>query len=596
MNPTRLARNFTRTFGLPLILLAGSCASDPQQPTFAPVAFARPEVERVVSLPSGTTIGIRPIRVVVEGQGESMVLDGLLREALRQSDRFDFAGGVELASRHDAMLDLALDAPAGRLTASLVRGDAVQPLTDVEIDARQGWDAIDRLAWSIRIALGEDAETPPRPIAVIYSRSSDCVRHTERALGDISRSRIDMASNELQKALRADPGCAITALAMIRAQYAAGQNLDAADRAQRTLTLLEPRCSITTQHRLARAQLLSRSATGDNPEARSADDSLIQLGEAYLEERPHDPDGIYTRSCGLLGRGEFDRAAADLRELRNRWPERPFVGYRLALAELALGRSSEGLDALEAVQRRLPADSEILPKAIALRQLGQYDELDRLLARELRGEPETSERRFRLLQYRAAVSVLKGDRDAAIAFCLALVDWLRERPSRREEFIADLRDVGESLIQLGAGSQLTPRLQAIYDQQPISTELELTILLLQGLANADDADVVQQTSLQFRRRNRKAYADSIVAAGARARLDLAAEIEALSEVLVRDDTPLGRARLARALREVGDDAQADTLMSDTRARLLRFDLHRPLRTPVTAPGRALAWLATESVR
>ena len=78
---------------------------------------------------------------------------------------------------------------------------------------------------------------------------------------------------------------------------------------------------------------------------------------------------------------------------------------------------------------------------------------------------------------------------------------------------------------------------------------------------------------------------------ARAESDLTREGEQWTLALALDDRALTRARLIRTLLQMGEEQQALTLQEDTRARLLSFETRGPFETPVTSPGRALAWLA-----
>lgn len=573
-----------------LALLSAGCESTPDRPDVERLTIEAPEVEPIVSLGPGTTIHLRSTRAVSEGLLDALVVDGLLREALRQSPVFDIAAGAESAERHDATIEVVLDSFAGRIECALLEGDQRVPLAGVGADQRSLNESIDRLAWTLRLALGEDVRDTPRPISVIYSQSAKCVRHCERAMADQARGWRDLGEEESAKAIREDPGCTIAILLSIQAQLARGEIEEASDRSRRTLQLLERRCSLTTQHRLARTNLTAGSATNDPVRAREFDDRLVELGNAYLEERPHDPDGLMTRATGLLNRGDFAASVTDLRRLRKRWPQNSFVGLKLALAELGVGRAEAALDAIDSVERALPDGVALVPKAMALHRTGALDELDHLLERRLRRTSETSADRLTLLQYRAATAVLRGAESEAIGYCLAIVRFLRERPSISSRRIEPLRDAGETLVELGASDRLRPELQAMLAQGP-KPELELVIELLLALANSSSSDLIPIVAERFEQSGKPGYAATVRAMGARTTSDLTREGEQWTLALALDDRALTRARLIRTLTQMGADQQALTLREDTRERLLRFEIRGPYQTPITSPGRALAWLA-----
>ena len=263
-----------RPHPLALLLVATACQS-----TEAPdrqLGGPPPNVPVVASLPAGT-----PLRAgLATGTADTPVwrAAGILwREALRQSPHFDVlepgnqpAGAVQV--------DLAIDEAAHALAAACRLPDGSQhtlagaAFLDGDLPA-----AIDRLAWSTRLALGEAAPAP-MPIGAALSTDIRAILDLEDGLDLLRDGGFGSAHRALLAARARDGGspAILEALANI-----AMLNGDPKQAERLCLEALgyAARLAPVTQHRLARTLLLARSSLRPDDAGRH-DAELLELGRS----------------------------------------------------------------------------------------------------------------------------------------------------------------------------------------------------------------------------------------------------------------------------------------------------------------------------
>ncbi|MBK8976712.1 MAG: hypothetical protein IPM29_12405 [Planctomycetes bacterium] len=604
VRPLRLA-------GTALAIALAACAGGPAPAPLAGGAppagggVARPPVTPLLLLPAGAIVALERCTVVVPADGrdvDTLVVDGLLREALRQSPFFDVAAGAERAPAPAVRVVPQVDAAARSLTlTAATEASAPLPLCAVGFADRPLAAAIDDAALLARERLGERPAEPPAPVAQIYSASEPCVRALEEAQRDESRGLPDAGRERIDRALRSDPGCALALLARGHAQLDA-QDLAGAERtATQTLALLDGRLSPTTRHRLARLLLLARAggqaARAERDRAARTDEQLLALGDVARRERPFDPHAELTRGLALTYLGRFADAADTLRALRARWPDVPQIGYHLCFAELGVGDARAALDAIEREQRRLPSSRTLLPHALALYHAGLHDDLAELLERTEARTPSDSPLRHEALRMRAAHAILAGDADAAATRLLEDLEWLRARPSQLGLRADELVEAGESLCELGFTEALARRLPAFAELPELAATARLALTYLQGLCDVErGGDVLAVAVATLEQADATARAARLRGVAAQRHGDIAVAARELATALRLSDEPITRARFAQLLRQLGRTDEARALLAETRERLLALDLRRPLRHPLLAPGRALAWLAATAAR
>jgi tetratricopeptide (TPR) repeat protein len=581
---------------MPLVLLLAACAGPGADAPPAPVDPTRGAA--LPTLAPGTVVAIAPC---AGAAADRVVVDGLLREALRQSSRLDFAGGIETC---DAAFVLApaIDADASRVAVALeVRGAAVGtvgaplPITSVRYEPDGLAAAIDALAWTTRRALGDAPDAQPLPVAAIYSSLAECVRLTEQAAEQDVRGADGSGYALLTRAQRADPGCAFTRAAIAAAELDAGRADRAAAIASETLASLPGRLSPTTAHKLARIALLARASRGAPDAGQNADTELLALGDAARRDRPHDPHGRYTRALALAFLGRFAESLPSYRALEARWPRIGWVGYHRAFAELACGDAEAALDAIERAARRLPSTRTVLPMTLALWASERHDELDRYLTRladaGAAGGPDT---RHEILRIQASHAILTGRTDRAAELLLADLEWMRQRPSRFEALAMHLVEAGEALVHLGHTRELGVRLAALHEIQVDAPSFRDALVYLSGLLLARETRTRPETALAtLTQKQQTTWVCVLEAAVHHERGELVEEARQLATAIRITDSALVRVRFAAALRTMGRGDDADRLLADLREQLLAIRLRRPLDHALLNPAHAVALLATE---
>jgi tetratricopeptide (TPR) repeat protein len=589
-------RSATRTLTLLIGCSLIGCSTPSNEglaPTPQPLGFHQEVVSR---LEPGTRVRLRPVQVTVPAPGTSIdtvLLGAGLRESLRLSSLLDVAAGIEDAPSPLALVP-TVDLVAGRLVLTLEwDGSASTPLCSVACDPERPTVAADELAARARIALGEDLRETPPPIADIYSASAECVRLTERSL-ELEPGGADL-KEILERARRADPGCALTWNVLASSQLARGEPQAAISTARSALSAFGRRLSPTTAHRLARVLLLAEARVRGTPGTRAVDEQLLALGTAFVEDRPHDPHGLYTTALAHSFLGRFDLSEPAFEELRARWPAIPWPEYHLVFARLGLGDGPGALEAADQIARDLPFETTFLPRALALFTSGELGELADLLQEARDRTPANSPFGLDVLRMQAALAVLRDRRDEATSALADSLEWLRQRPSLLPQRAVELAEAGEALVLLGAPPDLSLRLDAI---RSVVWNGEAAVVhalaYVEGIAAAarGDAEVAAIAAGTLEQANRDGDAARVRAAIARAAGSAADEARELATVLRLNDTPLARASFARVLRELGRREEAEGVLRETREDLLRIDLRIPLQHPLLSPGQALAFLAT----
>jgi hypothetical protein len=594
----RLVPDCRRTTGLLTLGALLGCVNSPQeaQESAPPPLALRQDV--VARLEPGTRIRLRPLQVTVPRTGttiDTVLVGAGLREALRLSTTLDVAADLE-----DTPAPLALvptvDLVAGRLGLTLEQaGKDTIPLCSVTCDPDRPTEAADALAARARLALGEDLVTTPPTIADIYSSSPECVRLTERAL-ELEPGGADL-KELLERARRADPGCALTWNVLASWQLARGEPEAAVATARSALAALGRRLSPTTAHRLARVLLLAEARVRGPAGARPVDEQLLALGTAFVEDRPHDPHGLYTKALAQSFLGRFDASEPLFDQLRTRWPSIPWPEYHLVFARLGLGDGAGALEAADRIARNLPFETTFLPRALSLFATGETGELGDLLREARDRTPGDSPFGLDVLRMQAALAVLTDRREEAVTALVESLEWLRQRPSILPQRASELAEAGEALVLLGAPPDLSLRLDAL---RAVVWNGEAAVVhaltYVEGLAASSrgDSEVATIAAGTLEQANRDAEAARVRASIARSAGAAADEARQLATVLRLRDTPLARAAFARVLRELGRREEADDVLRETRADLLRIDLRAPLQHPLLSPGQALAFLATGS--
>lgn len=542
-------------------------------------------------LPAGTILRLLPISLD-DADAERPALDGMWREAMRQSSHLDVAAGHEDCESPHAVA-LHLDASSGVLTASLRTTDGPRPLAVID-NALPAWPAaLDRAAQAVRAALGDDPQQvgggePTRGVRQIYSAEVRAVLLVESALKEGAEGRLRGAIQGLQRARQADPGCTLTLALLAEAELDAGAHEKARSLAREALGY-ENRLSPTTRHRLARTMLLAQAR---EPGSMAPERMLLELARVGGEERPHDPQVRYTRALALNLASEFEQAAPLWRELRGRWPRSGTVAYHLALAELGLHQPLAALAALEAGASRMSRWQILLPRAMALSGAGRHIQLDRELT-ELAEEPavRNSGLIHELRRMQAAHALLTGRKDAAARYLLEDLEWMRQRPTQLDRLALDLAEAGWVLARLGKTRELAPFVEAIERLRPSKT-VRTVLTFLSGLIAVAENLPHEAAARSLEQEGQEVFSGVLHAAFHRREGRLLDEATALSRAALSSEDPLVLAGLARAMQQAGKLTEAAEVLDALRERLRRVDLRRLRDLPICSPGSALAMLAT----
>lgn len=583
-----------RMLGISCVLCVAACAGPSAGPAPAPSAGPRAYAV-VVTLPPGTLLRLPALEVVAANAMDDAVLtNGLWREAMRASARFDIAAGIEDTTSTRSLV-AHLDPDTATLTTTLwEEGRPPTPLAAARLAPGDPAGALQALAQASRYALGETDLDPVQPLRLVYSAERACVLATERALQAAATGDLPAARSHLDDARRADAGCTVTILAHAELLLR-GNDFARASRAAQDGLRLENRCSATTQHRLARVLLLARAALATGGETAQLDQQLLALGEGAVHARPHDPHGRWTQAQALSLLGRFGAAEAILAALRPRWPAVTQLPYHHALALLGCDRPDEALTALDQAQENLAPMQTAIPRAIALWSARRSADLTRFLADlAARADVQSTALLHHVRRMQAAQAILEERGDAAATLLLTDLEWLRQRTSRLGQYADHLASTGHVLMLLGHAAEVARAVDAFERLPQVDEAARRALMFVGGLAavaTAPNAAATAEASLS--KEGASAWSLQLQAAACRERGELAEEARALVQAARLDTDPLLRASLARTLRTAGEAAQADQILTALRADLLRLDLRRLAAHPLLDPAHALALLATQ---
>lgn len=560
-----------------------------------PVDRSAPTVRR---LPAGTVVRLRSAVSAEEAGLRTPAVDGLWREALRQSTHLDIAAGPTAAPQSlGVAVALTVDAAARALTATLHEdreGPAAVHLAAVTFAEQPLAAAIDELAVRTRLSLGDPVESAPLPMARGYSGDLAVVAACELAIERAEAGRFEEAAAELAAARPGDGGCTPLLEALAAARLVPQGHGQEAVRIAREALQLTDRLLPATAHRLMRTLLLARAST--QPERTAPfDEELRTLGEVGRRERPHDPEPLLTAGLAANFLGEFDAARAVLAPLAQRLPGRATVHYHLGWAELGCGDGRAAFAAFERAARDLPLFTTVVPRALSLFAAGEHEQLVRLLD-EVAAEPAVrgGAALHEVRRMQAAHALLCDDPGRAADLILADLTWMLERPSMLRGRAGELASAGEVLVRIGRGADLEPILASI---ERLDTGLALDPALgevtayLVGLSEAAGTGRrAVRVEDALRQRGATVWEHALCAFGHRQQGELADERAALTRAAQQSSSPLVKAALVRNLRAAGHTAEAEALRDALRRELERVDLRRRSQHPLLSPEHALAWL------
>ncbi len=572
---------------LPLRFLAIACLCACAGPHVPPAGIPRPDVPLVVQWPAGTRFTSRLSKLVPD-EPKWRAVAVQWREALRQSVAFELHEGEDEAL---PALELHVDAIAGTWTASLFVQGKERILAG---DRRAGTgnqdvaDAVDRLAFAARLALGEPAPAP-LPIARGTSLDANVLLAVADASELLRLGGFQAATRLLTEARRRDGGSpfvleGLAALALLRNDAAA------AERLAREALAYEGRLLPTVQHRLARTLLLARASLAA-ADAASFDQELLRLAATAQRERPHDPQPVLTQAIAHNFRGEFAAARPLLTDLQRRLPDQPIAGYHLGWACLGAGDAKAALPPFADAAVRLPIGWTLLPRAIALHEAGAHQELCDLL-QQLRNDDaqEVVGLRLDVLRMQAAHALLRADVALARDHLLATLQWLAKHPLQLAQRGGELAEQGLLLVRLGGGDALPPLLAAIQEQHA-GTAVADVCTFLQGLHSVHQ-DGRRRTDLETRLgpAGETPFAALLQAYAHERNGEIADMQQTLLRAAQLSSSPLTKALLARGLRAAGRGAEADTLLSTLRTEMRTLALRQRCRHPLLGPELAFVFV------
>ncbi|MEO6595673.1 MAG: hypothetical protein ABIP94_13045 [Planctomycetota bacterium] len=568
---------------LPVILLAAACQSNSAP---GPTTLQNPRVPVAVLLPPGTRLRAE-LAPGTPDEPSWRTAAVWWREALRQTVSFEITDSRGTAPI--PALQLSIDPASHALAAHLLAERREQPLAGESFADGDLAGAIDRLAWATRLALGEPA-VAPIPIAKATSAVPKAVLAVEDAMALLRDGALNGAHQALLDARREDGGApfvldGLAAVELLRS------NAEAAVRLCLEALSYAARLHPTTQHRLARTLLLARASM--HPlDARQHDRELLALAEAGQRERPHDPQPALSLAIASNFLGDFAAARPLLEALRERLPDQAIVDYHLGWACLATGDAASAVVHFETAALRLPSAWLVLPRAIALFEAGQHDELQALLQQllaEIPANDAAASHQVRRMQ--AAHALLRGDLDAAVDRLLEDFSELLKSPTVLEGRAGEFAEQGAVLVRLGGGSRLPPLLTAIQHQHPASQVAD-ACSFLQGLVQVSERRE-QAPDLQARlARDGESVWAVLLKAFAH---EMSGEVADMNTALLRasglSSSPMTKALLARSLRAMGNVTEADALRTALRREMTAIDLRAKPQHPLLGPELAFAWRA-----
>ncbi|MCR9247870.1 MAG: hypothetical protein NXI31_22810 [bacterium] len=543
----------------------------------------RPTIDVVLSLAAGSRLRTE----VAEGDDPVHRAAAIWwREALRQSDRFDI--GDEPGPAADATLVIALD-PAGRRLSAFCRiGDSETALAGAAFPNGDLPGAIDRLAWSSRLALGEDAG-PPRPVANVVSADVKALLAVVDGFALLADGGIESGRRAFQAARRRDGASPFVLDGLATVELMRGNAREAAKICREALTYDE-RMMPATQHRLARTLLLARASL-DPTRAPDRDRELLTLGLTYQRERPRDPQGLLTVAIARNFLAEFETARPLLARLRDRLPRQAVVAYHSGWAALATGEPKTAITHFEDAALRLPMAWVAIPRALAHLTASDHDGLDRLLDRlMIDAEPRGGEPVHELQRIRAAHALLRGDEDAAAKAIIKSLQWLLKNPTLLDRRPGEFAETGEVLVRLGRTDGFAAVLAAIQGQLPGSAVADSCAYLSGLLSVTSTGQRALEIEGRLARGGDNAFALRLAAYAHEQRGEIADMHAALARAARLSDSPLTKALLSRSLGAMGRQPEAVALTTALRRELTAIHLRRRPTHPLLGPELAYAFL------
>ena len=509
------------------------------------------------------------------------------REALSQTTRFSIAPKSD-----ESLPTICLTVSTGTrtITASLYNADDETVIASVsygrDSDTPGLLAAVDQLAWATRRALGE-AAARPMPVESITSRDPEAVIAAADAAELIRTGGFNAAYEALRVARRRDGGAPYLLAPLASLELLRGDAKRARDISREALGYTA-RCSPTIQHRLARTLLLAKSALDPRQTAQN-DRELKRLAQVARRERPHDDEPRYTAALAHNFLAEFTASRPLLEGLYRRLPERGFIAYHLGWACLGTDDPGAAADCLHEANRRLPTPWLLLPWCIALFEAQRHDELSALLRVAKRDFGASAGLRHQVIRMQAAQAILTRDLDAARALLLEDLQWLAQRPTELDQHAGDFAEEGAVLVRLGSDAALTALVAAV-QQLPVEAATRDAAAFVGGMHQ------VQRTGRRARALEETLARDGDSAWGALLRgyaHERAGEVGAMQQQLARaallSSSPLTKALLARSLREVGKQTEADLLNTALRREMLAIDLRAACEHPIFGPELAYAY-------
>jgi tetratricopeptide (TPR) repeat protein len=565
-----------------VVFLLAACASGPARPT-----ADAPAVPLVASWPEGTRFRA-VLAANVPDERTNRAAGIWWREALRQSVAFELLDGPGNGRGDGPALELSIDLATKTLAATWRDGADERVLAGGRYAGDELPAAIDRLAWSARLALGEHCD-PPVPIANGTSATPAVVLDVDDATALLRDGGFQAARRILKQARTRDGGSPFVLDGLASLELLAG-NLEAAERTAREGLAYEARVLPTTQHRLARTLLLAR-ASRDPDHAAERDRDLRTLADVAARERPHDPEPRLSKALACNFLGEFHAARELLEQLDTQLPEQPIVSYHLGWACLGSGDAAAAVPHFERAAARLPAGWVLLPRAIALFESGQQGALRELLA-SLRGGDAADDRPLAIdvLRMQAAHALLTGDRAQARTFLLATLTWLLKHPQVLAQRSGELAEQGALLVRLGAGEELPPLLNAM-QQQHAGGDIAEACTYVQALADVHRThERLERVETTLAHGGDSPWASLLAAYAHEVRGEVADMQSALARAARLAGSPMTKTLLARGLRSAGKTAEADALLGALRREMKAINLRAPCRHPLLGPELAFAFV------
>ena len=568
-----------------LALLGAACEAPPR---VTPAASRLPNpVAHKVQLSAGSLLNLRPATI---GPGQESLtkvyLDALWRVAVMQSPHFDGADGAD-AGDSPLKIELHYQPANRRLTTTLAR-PSQPPIPLAAVRVEEIGRAIDVLAWQTRAALGERvraAPIAPLPCTAAYSADPDCVRLTESGLEHLTQGHHPTAIRKFREARRHDPACPITLLhlAASLANRPDPKSREEAQRTAREALGFDSRLTLNTQHRLARVLLLTTNA----------DARLMELGQQFRRDRPHDPHGRFTVAQARCRLGHYPKALELLKALRTRWPRNAVVRYQLAFAMLATGAAKDALPVLEEASRGLPRATLARPLAMALYHTDHHKELRRFLS-DLRREPgiRGSAAEREVMRMQASHALLTSQPKEAARYIAESFAWLRNSGPKLSRYALDVVEDGDVLARLGQHRVLADSIDGFLQLGQLPPAFANAITYLGGMLAVLREQPTARALATLEKSHDTVLHGQLQAAIFRHSGQLQAETAALKRVLSSTESSLAYASYARALQNAGEREKSTQTIDFLRRRLLSFNQRTPHDHPLMTPGRAMAYLAT----